>query len=68
MGFHCVITAMKAGFEHIREYIYRIAEYVLKNGLEEGVALNVNFPPEKKESIKGLRISRQAIAKMAGRI
>ncbi|MEQ8358780.1 MAG: 5'/3'-nucleotidase SurE [Cytophagales bacterium] len=63
IGFSLCDYSHEAGFEHIREYIFRIAEYVLKNGLEEGVALNVNFPPEKKESIKGLRISRQAIAK-----
>ncbi len=63
IGFSLCDYSHEASFEHIRKYVFRIAEYVLNNGLEEGVALNVNFPPEKKEPIKGLRISRQAIAK-----
>ncbi len=63
IGFSLCDYSHDANFDHIREYIGKIAKSVLKNGMQEGVALNVNFPPEKTEKIKGLRVSRQAVAK-----
>ena len=50
-------------FEHIREYVLKITQQVLKNGLPRGVALNVNFPPKRNEPPKGMKICRQARAK-----
>lgn len=63
IGFSLCDYSHDAGFDHIRKYLGNIAASVLNNGLQEGVALNVNFPAKKDEEIKGLRISRQAIAK-----
>ena len=49
--------------DHIREYIIQIADQVLKTSLPKGVALNVNFPPKQNESIRGIKVCRQARAK-----
>lgn len=63
IGFSLCDYSHKASFDHIRKYLREIASVVLENGLEEGVALNVNFPPKREEEIKGIRLSRQAVAK-----
>jgi 5'-nucleotidase len=51
-----------ADFEAVKSHIYAIANTVLKNGLPEGVILNVNFPKLKASDIKGIKICRQAKA------
>lgn len=63
IGFSLCDYSHDAEFDHIRDYIREIASGVLKKGLKEGVALNVNFPAKKEEPIKGIRMCRQAIAK-----
>ena len=49
--------------DHIEQYVTKIAGQVLKTGLPKGVALNVNFPPKRNESIRGIKVCRQARAK-----
>jgi len=51
-----------ADMSHLDEYVVKIAENVLKNGLSKGVALNVNIPPKQNEKVRGIRICRQANA------
>lgn len=63
IGFSLCDYALEADFSHVREHVLKIAEQVLKNGLPIGVALNVNFPPIRKEPIKGIKICRQTRAK-----
>ena len=47
-----------ADFEPLRPYIQQMTERVLRNGLPEGVCLNVNFPVG--EPFKGIKICRMA--------
>lgn len=60
IGFSLCDYSWDANFEHVKPYIKKIVLEVLKNGLPEGVILNVNFP--KTKSIKGIKICRQAKA------
>ena len=62
IGFSLLDYSWDADFEPIKSYIKQIASEVLKNGLPEGVILNVNFPKLSKEEIKGVKICRQAKA------
>lgn len=62
IGFSLSDYNWNADFETFNPYIKKIALEVLKNGLQEGVVLNVNFPKITKESIKGIKICRQAKA------
>lgn len=63
IGFSLCDFSHDAEFSHIEDYMYKITKQVLEKGLQKGVALNVNFPPKRTESIKGIRICRQANAK-----
>jgi 5'-nucleotidase len=42
-----------------KQIIFPIIQYFLANPLEKGTILNVNFPFNAKESIKGIRMARQ---------
>lgn len=63
IGFSLCDYSSKADFDHVEEYVYKIAKQVLENGISKGVALNVNFPPKRNEPIKGIKVCRQAHAK-----
>lgn len=63
IGFSLCDYSSKADFSHIREYVYKIAGQALDNGMPKNTALNVNFPPKRNETIKGIKICRQARAK-----
>ncbi|MEZ4805030.1 MAG: 5'/3'-nucleotidase SurE, partial [Bacteroidia bacterium] len=63
IGFSLCDYNLEANFEYCRTYVKHIAETILKNPLPYGTLLNVNIP--KSESIKGLKICRQASAKYA---
>ncbi len=63
IGFSLCDYSADAEFSHVEEWVEKIAKQVLENGISKGVALNVNFPPKRNESIKGLKICRQADAK-----
>jgi 5'-nucleotidase len=62
IGFSLLDYSWDADFEPFKSYVKNIAKHVLKNGLPDGVILNVNFPKLKKEEIKGIKICRQAKA------
>lgn len=62
VGFSYDDHNLDADFENCRPFVREIASQVLKNGLQPGTLLNVNFPPG---VIKGIKICRQADAKWA---
>lgn len=63
IGFSLCDFSHNADFSHTEEYIKKITSQVLAKGLPKGIALNVNLPAKQSESIKGIRICRQANAK-----
>lgn len=63
IGFSLCDYSSSADFSHVEDYVLKISNQVLKHGMGKGVALNVNFPPKRNESIKGIKICRQAHAK-----
>lgn len=63
IGFSLCDYSSKADFSHVEEYVYKIAKQVLENGIPKGVALNVNIPPKRNETIRGVKVCRQAHAK-----
>ncbi|HEY0091276.1 MAG TPA: 5'/3'-nucleotidase SurE, partial [Flavobacterium sp.] len=62
IGFSLQDFDWNADFEQVKPLVHKIASEVLKNGLPEGVLLNVNFPKLPFIEIKGIRICRQAKA------
>lgn len=62
IGFSLLDYDWNADFEPFKKYVRKIAAEVLEKGLPEGVILNVNFPKQKEEEIKGVKICRQAKA------
>ncbi|MGB3183373.1 MAG: 5'/3'-nucleotidase SurE [Cyclobacteriaceae bacterium] len=63
IGFSLCDYGASADFSHTEEYVERIVRQVLDHGLPKGVALNVNFPPKRNETLKGMKVCRQARAK-----
>ena len=63
IGFSLCDYSHNADFSHTEEYIKKITLQVLNKSLPKGTALNVNFPPKRNESLKGIRVCRQANAK-----
>lgn len=61
VGFSLCDHAPDTDFAPLEDPIRRIASEVLRNGLPEGVCLNVNFP--RTASFKGVRICRQAFGR-----
>ena len=62
IGFSLCDYDWNADFEAIQPFIKKIALQVLHNGLIEGTVLNVNFPKLPLDTIKGIKICRQAKA------
>ena len=62
IGFSLGDFSWNADFEHVKDYVKKIALQTLKNGLPEGVVLNVNFPKQTDNALKGMKICRQANA------
>lgn len=62
IGFSLLDYSWTANFDGIKKYVKQIALQVLKNGLSDGVVLNVNFPKLKDNNFKGIKICRQARA------
>ena len=60
IGFSLLDYSWNANFSILEDYIKKIALKVLKEGLPDGIVLNVNFP--KTTEFKGIKISRQARA------
>jgi len=62
IGFSFDDFSWNANFDVCKPFVKKIAQEVLKNGLPEGVILNVNIPKLSHEEIKGIKICRQANA------
>jgi len=62
IGFSLLDYNWEANFKPLEDYIKTITTNVIKNGLPEGVVLNVNFPKLEKKDIKGVKVCRQAKA------
>ena len=60
IGFSLLDYSSKADFSHVDKYVNELTKCVLDNGLPKGVCLNVNIPRLSEESIKGIRVCRQA--------
>ncbi len=60
IGFSLLDYNYHADFRQCADFVKSIALEALKNGIQEGVVLNVNIPKLKKEEIKGIKICRQA--------
>jgi 5'-nucleotidase len=63
IGFSLCDFSSNADFSHTEEWVEKIARQVLEKGIPKGVALNVNIPAKQNESIKGIKVCRQADAK-----
>ena len=63
IGFSLMDFGWDADFTAAKHYVKRIAKEVLKNGMPQGIVLNVNIPRLPLSEIKGLKIARQAKAK-----
>lgn len=62
IGFSINDYSTHAKFEHAEMLIRSLAQKVLKNGLPEGVCLNVNIPALNGSPISGIKVTRQAKA------
>ncbi len=62
IGFSLLDFSWNANFENLKTDIKKITLQVLKNGLPDGIVLNVNFPKLEKKEFKGIKICRQARA------
>ncbi len=63
IGFSLLDYSHNANFEAGKPFIQKIMAWVLAHGMEQGSLLNVNIPNLPAESIKGLKVCRQADAR-----
>ncbi len=63
IAFSLTDYSIHADFTASNKYTRQITKQVLNNGLPQGTLLNVNIPKGEPDSIKGVRICRQANAK-----
>ncbi|WP_298237816.1 5'/3'-nucleotidase SurE [uncultured Algibacter sp.] len=62
IGFSLLNYKWQANFEACESFVKTITENVLKQGLPNGIVLNVNIPDIPKKEIKGIKVCRQAKA------
>ena len=63
IGFSLLDYANDADFSEADKYIRKLIKSVLKNGIDKGICLNVNFPKTlDAQQIKGIKVCRQANA------
>jgi 5'-nucleotidase len=62
IGFSMSDYSHNADFSQCEPYIIKLAESLLKNGLPQGVCLNVNIPAPNGKPIAGIIVVRQAMA------
>ena len=62
IGFSLLDYKWNANFEESKDYIKKITLTALKNGIPNGVVLNVNIPSVEKSKINGVKVCRQAKA------
>jgi len=63
IGFSLLDFSHEADFSHVEEWIKKITIKILRDGLPEGVGLNVNIPRISDRPIKGIKVCRQAKAR-----
>ena len=63
IGFSLLDYSFDANFDPVKPFVKKIANEVLKNGLNGSKLLNVNFPKSDKGAIKGIKVCRQADAR-----
>jgi 5'-nucleotidase len=59
IGFSLLDYSPDAEFSSIQKYATRVLETTLANEFPEGICLNVNFPVNTYQKIKGIRVCRQ---------
>ncbi len=62
IGYSLLDYGWSANFDASKPFVKTIAENVLKQGLPNGIVLNVNIPNITEENIKGIKVCRQAKA------
>ena len=62
IGFSLLDYRWNANFSESKDFIKKITQNALKNGIPKGVVLNVNIPSVEKSKIKGVKVCRQANA------
>jgi 5'-nucleotidase len=62
IGFSLLDYDWNADFEQAKPFIRKIVTQVLEKGIPDDIVLNVNIPKLPTESIKGIKICRQAKA------
>ena len=62
IGFSYCDYDPNGDMSHIDAFVKKIIEEALIKGMPKGIALNVNFPVIQKESIRGIKVCRQANA------
>ena len=60
IGYSLFSLDPDADFDHLDTAILEITKKVLKEGLPNGVCLNVNFPKRSEEPMRGIKVCRQA--------
>jgi 5'-nucleotidase len=63
IGFSLCDYDHSGDLSHVDPYVTKIAEETLQKLIPRGIALNVNIPPIQNQSIKGIKICRQANAR-----
>ena len=63
IGFSLCDFREQASFDHVREFVLTVVKEALTQGIPRGVALNVNFPAQSDQPIRGIKVCRQAHAK-----
>ena len=63
IGFSLCDYDPRADMSHVDEFLLKIVKEALNQGIPKGIALNVNFPAKQNESIRGIKVCRQANAK-----
>lgn len=63
IGFSLLDYSHEADFSHVDEFILRITQKVLSEGMPSDIGLNVNIPKISNQPIKGIKVCKQAKAR-----
>jgi 5'-nucleotidase len=62
VGFSLTDHSIDADFTAAKKYVRIVIDHVLRDGIPQGVCLNVNIPNVSAEMIRGIKVCRQARA------
>ena len=62
IGFSLAEYGRHPDFSHVKEFVEKIIQKVLNEGMPKGIALNVNIPQKMDTPVKGIKVARQAEA------